>query len=61
MNIICLGGRVIGPLIAWDLVATFLAADFSQEERHLRRLSKVAALENKITSDIGGGVAAITA
>ena len=53
MNIICLGGRIIGPMIAWDLVTTFLAADFSQEERHLRRLSKVAALENKTTSDIG--------
>ena len=53
MNIICLGGRIIGTMIAWDFVATFLAADFSQEERHLRRLSKVAALENKTTSDIG--------
>jgi RpiB/LacA/LacB family sugar-phosphate isomerase len=30
MNIICLGGRIIGPMIAWDLVATFLAAEFSQ-------------------------------
>ena len=53
MNMICLGGRIIGPMIAWDLVTTFLAADFSQEERHLRRLSKVAALENKTTSDMG--------
>src|SRR5262245_41243207 len=61
MNIICLGGRVIGPMIAWDLVATFLAADFSLAERHLRRLGKVAALENKITSDIGGGAASIPA
>jgi hypothetical protein len=53
MNIICLGGRIVGPVIAWDLVTTFLAADFSQEGRHLRRLSKVAALENKTTSGIG--------
>jgi RpiB/LacA/LacB family sugar-phosphate isomerase len=30
MNIICLGGRIIGSMIAWDLVATFLAAEFSQ-------------------------------
>ena len=52
MNIICLGGRIIGPMIAWDFVTTFLAADFSQEERHLRRLSKVAALENKTTTGI---------
>jgi ribose 5-phosphate isomerase B len=53
MNMICLGGRIIGPMIAWNLVTTFLAADFSQEERHLRRLSKVAALEHKTTSDMG--------
>jgi hypothetical protein len=47
------GQAPIGFMIALDLVTTFLAADFSQEERHLRRLSKVAALENKTTSDMG--------
>lgn len=46
MNILCLGGRVIGPMAAWDLVEAFLAAEFSQADRHLRRLSKVAGLEN---------------
>ena len=45
MNVICMGGRTIGPLVAWDLVETFLSAQFSQENRHLRRLGKVAALE----------------
>ena len=45
MNIICLGGRTAGTELAWDLVQAFLAAEFSQAERHLRRLSKVAALE----------------
>ena len=45
MNILCLGGRVAGPMLAWDLVETFLAAEFSGAERHLRRLAKVAALE----------------
>ena len=45
MNIICLGGRTLGPAAAWDLVQTFLAAEFSQADRHLRRLRKVAALE----------------
>jgi ribose 5-phosphate isomerase B len=45
MNIICLGGRTIGHELAWDLVETYLASEFSQAERHLRRLSKVAALE----------------
>jgi len=45
MNIICMGGRTVGPLVAWDLVETFLNAKFSQEPRHLRRLGKVAAAE----------------
>ena len=45
VNIICLGGRTVGSLVAWDLVETFLAAEFSQAERHLRRLGKVTGLE----------------
>jgi ribose 5-phosphate isomerase B len=45
MNIICLGARTLGPFLAWDLVEAFLAAEFSQAERHLRRLAKVASLE----------------
>jgi ribose 5-phosphate isomerase B len=45
MNILCMGGRTIGPEVAWDLVQTYLAADYSQAERHLRRLGKIAALE----------------
>jgi ribose 5-phosphate isomerase B len=47
MNIICLGGRTLGVEVAWDLVQTFLAAEFSQAPRHLRRLRKVAALEDQ--------------
>ena len=47
MNVICLGGRIEGPELAWDLVQTFLGAEFSQAPRHLRRLHKVAALENQ--------------
>jgi ribose 5-phosphate isomerase B len=47
MNIICIGGRTVGPGVAWDLVQTFLAAEFSQAPRHLRRLSKVASLESQ--------------
>ena len=58
MNILCLGGRTIGPDVAWDLVETFLAAEFSSDERHLRRLGKVAVLESgrstaQATSKIG--------
>jgi ribose 5-phosphate isomerase B len=47
MNILCMGGRTVGPEVAWDLVQTFLIAEFSQAPRHLRRLSKVALLEAK--------------
>jgi ribose 5-phosphate isomerase B len=46
LNMICLGGRVIGHGLAWELVQTFLAARFSGAERHCRRLAKVAELEN---------------
>jgi len=46
MNILCMGGRTVGPAVAWDLVQTFLEAGFSQAERHLRRLGKVAAIES---------------
>lgn len=45
LNILCLGGRIQGPELAWDLVQTFLATSFTQAPRHLRRLKKVAALE----------------
>jgi ribose 5-phosphate isomerase B len=47
MNILCMGGRTVGPAVAWDLVQTFLAAEFSQAQRHLRRLGKVASLETQ--------------
>lgn len=45
MNVICLGGRVIGFELAWALVQAFLAARFQNTERFRRRLAKVAALE----------------
>lgn len=51
MNILCMGGRTVGPEVAWDLVQTFLAAEFSHAERHLRRLNKVASLEARGISD----------
>ena len=47
MNMLCMGGRVIGPALAWELVQAFVAARFSGAERHQRRLAKVAALENE--------------
>jgi ribose 5-phosphate isomerase B len=45
LNVLCLGGRVIGESLAWEVVQTFLAARFSSEERHCRRVAKVMALE----------------
>jgi ribose 5-phosphate isomerase B len=45
MNVLCLGGRVIGGALADVLVREFLAARFSNEERHVRRLEKVKQLE----------------
>jgi ribose 5-phosphate isomerase B len=47
LNMICLGGLVVGHALAWELVQTFLAARFSGAARHCRRLAKVAELENK--------------
>jgi ribose 5-phosphate isomerase B len=45
MNVLCLGGRIIGPAVLPDLVRAFLEARFSNEERHRRRLDKVLAIE----------------
>jgi len=45
MNVLCLGGRVIDAALASQLVQAFLSANFSEAERHRRRLDKIAALE----------------
>jgi len=45
MNVLCLGGRVMGIEVAWDHTQTFISATFSGAPRHRRRLSKVARLE----------------
>ena len=44
VNVICLGEKVIGSALAWDLIKAFLDARFSGTPRHLRRLAKVKAL-----------------
>jgi 6-phosphogluconolactonase len=49
MNVLCVGGRTVGASVAWDLVRAFLAAEFSDAPRHLRRLAKVASLELEAT------------
>jgi ribose 5-phosphate isomerase B len=45
MNVLCFGGRVIGPMLALDVLKAFLNAAFSGLERHQRRLAKIAQLE----------------
>lgn len=47
LNIMCLGGRVIGPELARELVNAFVAAQYSGEERHERRLDKLKQLEKE--------------
>jgi ribose 5-phosphate isomerase RpiB len=49
MNVLVLGGRVIGQELAHELVRAFVDAKQSQEERHLRRLAKIDAIEEKCT------------
>jgi ribose 5-phosphate isomerase B len=45
MNVLVLGSRIIGPMTAIDATTAFLKATFSGEERHVRRLNKVKAIE----------------
>ena len=44
-NILCLGARIIGPALAFEIVKAFSAAEFSDEERHKRRLRKIEEME----------------
>jgi RpiB/LacA/LacB family sugar-phosphate isomerase len=50
MNVLVLGSRIIGTALAHDLVVAFLGAEFTKEERHARRIGKVATLEDKFGS-----------
>src|SRR5574341_749414 len=50
MNVLVLGARVIGTELACELARAFLAASFTGEERHRRRLAKVSALETRYAS-----------
>jgi ribose 5-phosphate isomerase B len=52
VNVLCLGARVIGAALARTLVETFLAATFQGDERHLRRLAKIDAIEARFARDI---------
>ena len=46
-NVLCLGARVVGPELAVEIVRAYLGAHFSRAERHVRRLAKIAAFEQK--------------
>ncbi len=46
MNVLVLGGRIVGPALAGELVRAFVSGKYTGEERHARRLAKVLALEN---------------
>jgi RpiB/LacA/LacB family sugar-phosphate isomerase len=54
INVLVLGGRVIGAALARELAEVFLAARYTHEERHERRLAKVRALERQPASAPGG-------
>lgn len=52
VNVLCLGARVVGPALARELAAAFLAAGFSAEERHMRRLAKIDGIEARFLKDV---------
>jgi ribose 5-phosphate isomerase B len=53
MNILCLGGRVIGIELAKELAAAFLQAEFSGLDKYRRRVDKIIAIENKYLCKVG--------
>ena len=50
VNVLCLGARVIGPALAAEIVAAFSLAEFTGEERHVRRLGKIRAIEDEFST-----------
>jgi ribose 5-phosphate isomerase B len=52
MNVLCLGSRVIGPALAREIADAFIAARFSGDERHLRRLAKIHDFETRFSGKI---------
>ncbi len=50
MNVLCLGERVIGIEVAREVADAFMAARFSDDERHRRRLNKLLAVEDDYMS-----------
>ncbi len=50
VNVLCLGARVVGPAYAAEIIAAYARAEFSGEERHVRRLAKIQAIEDHYTA-----------
>jgi len=48
-NVLCLGARVVGPALAAEVIGSFAGAQFTGEERHVRRLGKIAAIEREFS------------
>ena len=46
MNVLCLGSRIVGTEVVRELVSAFISAEYTNEERHARRLTKVIEMEN---------------
>jgi ribose 5-phosphate isomerase B len=51
VNVVCLGGRVVGPSLAADIIRAYLRAEFTGEERHKRRLAKIDGIEREFLRD----------
>jgi ribose 5-phosphate isomerase B len=51
VNVMCLGGRVIGPSLAGDIIRAYLQAEFTGEDRHKRRLAKIDGIEREFLRD----------
>src|SRR5438270_10672100 len=51
MNVLCLGSEVVGAALAADLIRAFLAANFQPEERYVRRLEKIEAMERGVVTN----------
>ena len=49
MNVLCLGSRIVGTEVVRELVSAFISAEYTNEERHARRLTKVIEMENDFT------------
>jgi ribose 5-phosphate isomerase B len=53
-NVLCMGARVVGPALAGDVIRAFAGASFTGEERHVRRLGKIAAIEQEFAGGTRG-------